>query len=374
MRYALKELCLEVTNCCPMECKHCSSRSVQVGKAAAYHMPLSTAKRVIKEFCELGGCVLELSGGEPLIYPGLHGLCEYAAGLGLEVRLYTSGISLGQENRLLGLTASDALELKRGGVEKIIFNIEGATSITHETITGVTGSHNLALMGVKNSKKAGLWVGVHFVPMKPNFNEFADVASLCRSIGVDELALLRFVPQGRGLDNRDSLELDTHEFKTLLLEVINLKNKYSDLRIRVGCPMDFVALYDSSIPPHQCKAGRSTALITPDGYVLPCPGFKNSEAFRAGNINRESLASIWNASFKLLRDFDYEKISGPCKVCSFLRVCAGRCAAQRYVSTGDIYRGPDPLCPKVLEEPIENWGKQSFLAGYTFLKGRGFLA
>ena len=87
MSFKLKELCLEVTNSCPMECQHCSTCSVKIGKGKPYHMPISVAKRVIQDFVDVGGEILEISGGEPLIYLHLDELCQHAANLNLEVRL-----------------------------------------------------------------------------------------------------------------------------------------------------------------------------------------------------------------------------------------------------------------------------------------------
>ena len=346
MPFILKELCLEVNNCCPMECRHCSSSSAKIGKENCYHMPISKAKSVVQEFTELGGSILEISGGEPLIYPSLYELCDYAASLKLDVRLYTSGIFSEDGRVLSGINLSKAETLKLHGVNKAIFNLQGATSTTHQKITGVNGSHKLMLEGVKNTKAAGLWTGIHFVPMKPNFRELPQLSELCLTLGVDELALLRFVPQGRGEENRTWLELTSNQFEELLRSILHLIEKYPKLNIRTGCPLDFLSLYDPTIRPHQCKAGLCTSTIAPTGEVLPCPGFKNSSDFIAGNIYQRSLTSIWENGFQSLREFDYRLITGPCQDCPILNKCFGRCAAQRHIVNGGIYKGPDPACPK----------------------------
>jgi len=344
--FILKELCLEVTNSCPMECRHCSSCSMKVGNESCYHMPISKAKSVVQEFVELGGSILEISGGEPLTYPFLYELCDYAASLKLDVRLYTSGISSEDGKVLSGINFSEAETLKLQGVNKVIFNLQGASSTTHQKITGVKGTHKLVLEGIKNTKAVGLWTGIHFVPMKPNFLELPELAELCMKLGVDELALLRFVPQGRGKENQNLLELTSNQFDELLCLVLRLMEKYPKLNIRAGCPLDFLSLYDPKIKPHQCKAGLCTCMIAPTGEVLPCPGFKNSSDFIAGNIYQQSLILIWQNGFQLLREFNYEDITGPCQACPDLNKCFGRCAAQRHIINGDIYKGPDPGCPK----------------------------
>jgi radical SAM protein with 4Fe4S-binding SPASM domain len=354
MTYKLKELCLEVTDTCVMQCRHCSSCSGKYGTDMPNHMPIAQAKQIVKELSELGGKILEISGGEPLLYPGLHDLCRYASNLDLEVRVYTSGVHPTFEKRLQELDSTEIEGLKRVGVNRIIFNLEGASSGTHEKITGVAGTHDLVIKSLRNAKAAELWTGVHFVPMKPNFRELPKVAGLCSALGVNELALLRFVPQGRGRTNRKWLELSQAQFEEVLCSAANLMKEYTELNIRVGCPMDFLSFIEPSLEPHRCKAGRCTCVISPNGEVLPCPGFKNAHEFVAGDVNVEPLNAIWQKGFRTLREFKPAEISGSCHDCDFLTVCGGRCAAQRAIAYGSIYKGPDPACPKRNAEEVTN--------------------
>lgn len=348
MLFVLKELCLEVTNSCPLACVHCSTSSVRVDTPATRHLPISAAKDVVREFKQLGGEILEISGGEPLFYPPLELLVEEAVALGLEVYLYTSGIVVEKDSRLRGLNREMANNLRAAGISRVIFNLEGATPEIHERIVGVQDTYKLVLQGIQHTKSAGLWTGVHFVPMRLNFREIEPLMDLCTREAVNELALLRFVPHGRGDKNRALLEIEPAEFNDFLGCVAHLGQRYRELNIRVGCPMDFLALYDESREPHHCKAGLSTCLISPEGNVSPCPAFKHASAFVAGNIFQEALSSIWRTKFKVFRQFDFHKIQGECSQCLDLEWCQGRCLAQRFVEYDDLYQGPDPACPRQL--------------------------
>jgi len=353
----LKELCFEVTNQCTMACRHCSTRSVEVGSGNTIHISLKSAKKVINDFAFGGGKVLEISGGEPLTYPHLKDIIAEAYRLGLEVRLYTSGIVRQAENGLVGLLPIDFLMLKYSGVSKIIFNLEGASPRVHQRMMGVLGTFRDVIRGITYAKDVGLWVGVHFVPTKFNVHDLPAVVAICSDLEVDEVAVLRFVPQGRGNDNKKRLALSQLEFDALLKTIITLTHKHPELLIRAGCPLDFLSIYDRSIAPHRCKAGRTTAVVAPDGNVYPCPAFKNSPAYVAGNIYKESLLDIWEKAYPDLRAIKYHQIGGQCSCCPEINSCFGRCAAQRFIANGSIFIGPDPGCPlsrNVTEIAIEN--------------------
>jgi radical SAM protein with 4Fe4S-binding SPASM domain len=328
----LKEVCLEITNTCPMKCLHCSG---ECGPDLRKMLSLQEIKGVINELHRMGGELLEISGGEPLIHPDLPQIVEYARQHNIETVLYTSGTMLDE---------IVTKELHRLKLMKVIFNLQGAISSTHEAITQVRGSFEKVLTAIKDAKKLGFWVGVHFVPMKPNYREFRALLRLCGSLEVNEIGVLRFVPQGRGLLNRRLLELSKDEFKEFARDLGGQAS--ADPHVRVGRPIDFRHLFDLPMVESVCNAGISRCLINPDGTVVPCPAFKQNKRYVAGNIKDNSLTTIWTESpmWQELRHFDYMQISEPCKSCEYLHRCRGRCIAQRVLEFEDIYAAPDPNC------------------------------
>lgn len=351
MTSILKELCIEITNVCPMACLHCSTSSIQLGsESGGKNISFQKLTSVVEEFKGLGGEILEISGGEPLLHPQLFELIQFGINQDLEVRLYTAGIVSLKGNDVGSIDPQLARKLKTSGVSRVIFSLQGAVSQTHDKIVGFSGAYSLALKSIRNIKDTGLSTGLHFVPMALNFREIEAMMELGSSLKVDELALLRFVPQGRGSKNQKLLEMSLESFEKLLKQVARLKENYPALNVRVGCPMDFLSMYEQGLEPHECKAGLSTCAITPDGDVVPCPGFKCSPDFIAGNIYEDSLTEIWEKGFASLREFDPDQINGECRTCSELKWCRGRCVAQRIIAYNDLYTGPDPCCPKQLKE------------------------
>jgi len=336
--FTLDELCIEITGKCLMQCRHCSSSCTEDNSSLLSYNRILT---ILDDARLLGTKTIEISGGEPLLHPRILDIIGEAK-KNFEVQLYTSAF-LGNSD---GIPEPIMSSIAAMGLDRIIFNLQGASAEIHEQITMTPGSFESVISTIKRAKAAGLWTGVHFVPMIPNFKEIGAIAGLCNKLRVDELAILRFVNQGRGSINRCEIELSIDDFQSLILNVVQEKQMDDRPQIRTGCPMNFCSFVDSDIEPVKCKAGLSTLLINFAGEVVPCPAFKQAGAFRIGNIKQSTLSSLWHESDKLrqLRTFDFRQIQG-CNECKRLNVCQGRCMAQRFYATGSIYEGPDPLCP-----------------------------
>jgi pyrroloquinoline quinone biosynthesis protein E len=340
----LKEVCLEVIDACPLNCLHCSGNC---GPSLGNKLSMDRIKRLLEELSSLGGESLQISGGEPLTYAQLAQVIEYSEGMGLETTLYTSGNILDGHRRIAPLGITLAEKLCQSGLQKIVFNLQGASKETHEAITQVQGSFNNAIKAVRTAKWLGLWVGVHFVPMKPNFREFKRLLQLCCELKVDEIGILRFVPQGRGETNKALLELSKEEFRRFNATLSDLTSGHSEnSNIRVGRPIDFRNLFDSSFVKSICDAGISRCTITPSGSVVPCPALKQESRYTAGKLNEASLIDIWNKSivWREFRHFDLEQIDQPCRGCEYLQLCRGGCSAQRILEYKNLYAAPDPGC------------------------------
>ena len=342
----LNEICIEINDKCTRQCLHCSTESKKLHINDYKQLDLNLLKKTIHYFVQNGGKTLEISGGEPLLHPNLFELCEYISNFNICTKLYTSGV-VHDSNRkkLRAIKNEEAHFFKKNNINKIIFNLQGSNSFIHDYITNVEGSFKILHESISTAKNNELCVGTHFVPMKTNLYDIENTLNMCRNNDINELAILRFVPQGRGLTNKEYLDVSQQEFNYLIQKLKDLINTYPDFNLRTGCPLDFVSLYDDSIKTYYCKAGKCTCSISPDGNVLPCPAFKDLPEFIAGNIHSKELSDIWINKFHEFRNFHYNKIYGPCQGCKHLQKCQGRCIAQRYLKYKSIYSGPDPACP-----------------------------
>lgn len=337
MLHALNDLTLELTNKCFQNCSYCSSSSSHEDNV---RLSFDTVIRVLDDFASLGGRIVELSGGEPLVYEKINETIDCAKERGFQIHLFTSANLPNQEIN------SDALKK----VDRIYVNLQAPNRMIHDHLTGIPGSFNQTVNFIRECKTEGKWVGTHLVPLPMNIDEIGEYVELARLLKLDGISLLRFVKQGRG--KRNTMSLNNDEILHLFSEVEKYR-EIKDLQFKVGCPLDFGFIFRRERSATPCLSGITRCVIRPNGNVIPCPAFKDAKSFVAGNVNHGSLKDIWQESyiFKQMRDFSPEKLRGFCSSCSFLTICKGRCHAQRYYPYGDIYMGPDPYCPLSLLRP-----------------------
>lgn len=285
----MDDLTLEITRKCPMRCILCSSNG---GDPYPEEFSLDKLKNIIGQAKSLGVTQISLSGGEPLTYPHILDICKYIADFDIDIFIYTSGNLPGENNSISPISVDYFLKLKNAGVKEIVFSIHGSYSGIHDKITTKKGSFANLLKSIENSHTAKLKVNVHFVPVKVNYRDLLSIVSLIKSLDLNSLHILRFIPQGRGYENRSQLALTTEETSELR-EILEELIKTSDVKIVIGAHYN-----DLGLSERKCTAGIEKAVIRPDGLVFPCVGMKGIENFISNNnIKAYSLEQIVNEAY-----------------------------------------------------------------------------
>ena len=322
----VKDLCFEIIEACPNECKFCSSNSCIDKKRI---IEFKDFKRVIDYFISEGGIEeLSLSGGEPFLHPNLYDMVAYAKKFGIRLVIFTSGIKrplpLPLElkdfyekemndrlkeiedtepwNELLKnsvknyykkflepssfspITKEELSKLKQLGLDKIVFDYQAYEHETDEFLMGRDRQKHLCLLdSMINASLVGLDTDVHFIPMKPNYKEIPDILEMLEIARIKNISFLNFVPQGRGLKNVTDLMLNEEELNEFM-DIVNNSRKLFSGNIRVGIPL----LSDTT---HKCNAGLEKLDIKFDGTVLPCPAFKelDSETMKKYGIKHYNI-------------------------------------------------------------------------------------
>lgn len=274
----LTEITIELTQQCPNKCVHCSSLSSIAGRAL---LPTEKIFEVIDDAILMGCRSINLSGGEPFLHRNLTAIVEHIVERGGNCNIYTSGICL--KDGVPSSIPVRLIEQLRGKVSKYIVNVEASDESTYDLIMG-TSFHGFDMMKrfISNLVLMGENVEAHFVPMKLNYHQIPSVVEMCHEMGITRVSFLRFVAQGRGLDNVTSLEMDETDFKTAVSLMKECSNRYKN-EIRRGIPF------------HECEkrvncfAGVAKLNVRYDGNVYPCEAFKNDQPT---NINHASADNV----------------------------------------------------------------------------------
>lgn len=305
----LKDLCFEIIDKCPNECKFCSSNSCISRNTI---ISLDEFKRVIDYFLSIGGIEeLSLSGGEPFLHPDIYEMVKYSKSKGIRTVIFTSGVKrriplaleyIEQCQKEMAEKISEVLEyepwndrliqsirsfysaiinppeyssitgeelsiLKEIGLDKIVFDYQGYELETDSYLMGRDSLKRQCLLdSLFNASIVGIDTDVHFVPMKPNYKEIGDILEMLEIVGIKNISILNFVPQGRGFINREKLILSSDELHEFLALLNSQKQRYSG-NVRIGIPLQGEST-------HKCNAGLEKLDIKYDGTILPCPAFK----------------------------------------------------------------------------------------------------
>ncbi len=324
----LRELRIELLRGCPLHCAHCSAHAAPNYRL---QLPLVRVLTLLDQFVDLGGRRLTLTGGEPLSYPYLTTVLQKTLKMGLETRIFSSGIILSRDGRVQAIEES---LLKKLGplVEEIIFSIYAASGPQHDAVTRVHGSFEATVEALRRTVSAKIRTGIHFVPTKANYVALPEIVALVAEMHVEKVVILRFVAHGRGKSNRAALELDFDSHKWIRQQVLALREKYPQVTLQVGSAYNVLHIGE----PTPCTAGIDQLVIQADGRIAPCSAFGHvSIDDEYGSIVEHSLETVWKHSAYLAQVRQAIQVGGSC----------GGCLAQKAIAARRI----DPMTLDPLE-------------------------
>jgi len=158
---------IEVTHRCPLECAHCYN-NLPVGDADARRRELSTLElcRIIDEIADAGGLWLLFTGGEIFARKDFLEIYTHAKQRGLLITLFTNGTQI---------TAAIADYLVEWRPFSIEITLYGRTAETYERLTGIPGSFDRCMRGIRLLKERGLPLKLKTVAVTINRHEISDM-------------------------------------------------------------------------------------------------------------------------------------------------------------------------------------------------------
>lgn len=332
--FTLRELKIEVTHDCMLQCIHCSSCA---GINSGRTMKWASCEQILDDAAAMGVKEIAFSGGEPLLWDHILDAGRRASRHGIKVFLYTTGNVPNAQEALSNLSFA--------GISRVMFSLFDMNADQHEKVTKVKGSYGKTLEIASYCLSIGLDTEFHFVPLSHNYRSLYRIAEMARHLGVKRISVLRLVPQGRGTKQKDR-QLSHSENLELRKIIKVLRSAGHD--IRLGSPYNFLMLREKP----QCHSGIDRITIGPDLRIFPCDAFKHISPENIGvrpeysNLSKYTLQECWEKSPYLIavRKYLTTDFAIECKTCQNLETCHSGCLAQKFYSYGELRKCPDPMC------------------------------
>src|SRR5712692_4100749 len=172
------EVSIEVTRRCPLECKHCYN-NLPMGDLAARNRGLSKEEhfQLLDQLVEVGTFWLLYSGGEIFARKDFLELYTSAKQKGFLITLFTNGILINER------IADYLVEFPPFAIEITLY---GRTKKTYEALTGIPGSYDRCIRGIKLLLDRELPLKLKTVGTKVNRHEVVSMKGFAeQELGVE---------------------------------------------------------------------------------------------------------------------------------------------------------------------------------------------
>jgi 12,18-didecarboxysiroheme deacetylase len=348
-----------VWNCtqrCNLKCVHCYAKS----EDKSYSGELSTdeAKAMIDDLAGFGAPVLLFSGGEPTLRKDLVELMQYAKDAGMRVVISTNGTLISRDK---------AKAYAEVGLSYVGVSLDGGLA-THDAFRGIPGSFDKAIEGIRNSRSAGIKVGLRMTVNKRNVADIGDVFDLLEEEDIPRVCFYHLVYAGRGsklmeedldhAETRAAVDLIMNRTKDLFdrgiaKEVLTVDNHadgpYVYLRLLREDPARAAEVLQLLGYNEGNSSGNGIGCVSWDGEVYADQFWRH---YSFGNVRERPFSEIWtDTSEPLMARLKDKKpwVKGRCAECRWLSICGGNFRVRAEAATGDLWT-PDPACYLTDEE------------------------
>jgi len=321
--HPLRYLFLEVTRRCNLACAYCGSGCTGREPEGELTVPewIDVARQVAADF-DARRIMVAVTGGEPLLKPGILDLFHELTRLGFHFGMVTNGQLL------------DA-EMARGLVASGIGSISVSMDAPPE--------QNDALRG--RGCSAGVETAVRNLQAAGFRGKLEIISTVCKPVIPNLEAMRRFVaglrvplwraapvmPIGRAAERVD-LVPDATDVRAMLEWILEAR-KDGKVPSPEFSEEGFLGYrFEGLVRPYlaQCRAGITVAGIRYDGRIAACPEL--SAAFDQGHVRTDRFRDVWNTRYRVMRDRSWAR-KGICADCDHWTTCQGG-ALHLYQDTG----------------------------------------
>lgn len=321
----------ELTYRCPLRCVYCSNpvayRDVRDGLSAA------DWRRAFLAAAELGAVHAGLTGGEPCARPDLAEIVAGAAEAGLYPHLVTAGVGAGAP-----LSEERLAELVAAGLRSVQLSLQDAAPEPGDEIAGAA-CFEAKLTTAARVRALGLPLVLNVVLHRANLARVPEIVALARRLDAERLELANAQYHGWALLNREALLPTRRQLEDAAAHVAAARRQGPRPEIL------FVLPDHHADRPKPCMGGwgHRTAVVAPDGLVLPCHGARELPELVFGSLAEHSFADCWRVAPGMNAFRGEAWMRAPCRSCPERARDFGGCRCQAFALAGDPAEA-DPAC------------------------------
>lgn len=272
------------------------------------HMPLDLALRTIDEAAALGMEELQLSGGDPLLYPHLIEVIRAAKRhRGVFVLMNSVGT---------GVTADKARQIIDAGLGAWNFSVDTLDPALYERLRGVRGALPTIMQAIQTVREAGasfpeFRFNYMTVITRHNFRGLPELLEHCLETGVASIYLMNVYGDATGQSLLTEPEIREFRDRIVPAMLAILKERKTPQIVQSNAAEVMASFFSRENPDSNyaqgiywpdmdtvrqaCRVPSYYSLIEPDGRVLPCCLVEIAHQGEVGNVMDRPLSEVWTS-------------------------------------------------------------------------------
>lgn len=316
----------DITGECNLNCSYCREKRTE--KLAT--LTLEQIFSIINQFADMDVKMVNIAGGEPLIFKDLPKVLSY-----LRPKVETLGLTTNAT-----LVSNKNISIIKDFFDGVQVSLDGGSADIHDLIRG-DGMFKKTVSAIELMVKSNINVMTRLTITHQNKHYVADYIKLASRLGLKSAYLRRIIPSG---NSQKTKPLSSDELFNVF-KIAHATGK--EFNIHVGSADYFSQIYfdqkekekvEKNIKTYPdkvlsgCSIGVDAFYVAQNGQVLFCPYLP----VFCGDMTKEHLSSIWEKSkmFKVNRNLRLN-IKGKCSRCKYL-MCCGGCPAYSFLTEGEI--------------------------------------
>jgi MoaA/NifB/PqqE/SkfB family radical SAM enzyme len=270
------------------------------------HMPLDLALRTIDEAAALGMEELQLSGGDPLLYPHLIEVIRAAK--------RHPGVFVLMNSVGTGVTIEKARQIIEAGLGAWNFSVDTLDPALYERLRGIRGALPTIMNAIATVREAGAgFPGFRFnymtVITRQNFRGLPELLAHCVDIGAASVYLMNVYGDTTGRSLLTEAEIREFRGQIVPQMLAVLKDRQTPPVVQANAAEVLASFFSSETPDSSyargiywpdmetvraaCRVPEYYSLIEPDGRVLPCCLVEIAHQGEVGNVTGMPLGQVW---------------------------------------------------------------------------------